>query len=428
MQNENQTKNDSKMGKTFISNEIFDGKKENVVDGLKLYEHLLDSTEVSELVSLVNDLRVSGRRGQFQGSQTYVASRRPVGGHGREMIQLGVPIADAPPDMDNLTTSTKGKSYITQFIINIESIPSLLQDIIERMTASQVMTVKPDASIVDFYNEGDYSMPNSWPSWFGRPVYTLFLTECDITFGRTIVSRHHPGDYRGSLKLSLIPGSIIVMQGNAADCAKHAIPSIHKQRILITFAKSQPKQSLPIDAQRLGSPATSYSLAAPIRTTNHISHHQHQLAPKHYSAVEITGVPPAPSLRTPPNSTQPLFVPVPVAFPMQCSTPVPIQPGSTGWSVSPPRHPPPRILVSGTGVFLPPPGSANSSQHLQGTVTPTTIKQNGKSNHNNTNGSSKGKMDGNMQMQECSGNADGTKVEKVIEEEGKNNGEIVSSH
>lgn len=40
-----------------------------------------------------------------------------MGGHGREMIQLGVPIADAPPDMDNLTTSTKGKSYITKFII-----------------------------------------------------------------------------------------------------------------------------------------------------------------------------------------------------------------------------------------------------------------------------------------------------------------------
>jgi len=38
-----------------------------VVDGLKLHEDLLDSTEVSELVSLVNDLRVAGRRGQFQG-------------------------------------------------------------------------------------------------------------------------------------------------------------------------------------------------------------------------------------------------------------------------------------------------------------------------------------------------------------------------
>jgi len=39
----------------------------NVVGGLKLYEDLLDSTEVSELVLLVNDLRVAGRRGQFQG-------------------------------------------------------------------------------------------------------------------------------------------------------------------------------------------------------------------------------------------------------------------------------------------------------------------------------------------------------------------------
>jgi len=176
------------------------------------------------------------------------------------------------------------------------------------------------------------------------------------------------------------------MQGNAADCAKHAIPSIHKQRILIIFAKSQPKQSLPIDAQRLGSPATSYSLVAPIRTPNHINHHHHQLASMHYSSAEVTGVPPAPSLQAPPNSTQPLFVLVPVAPPMQFSTPVPIPPGSTGWTTTPPRHPPPRIAVPGTGVFLPPPGSANSSQHLQGTVTPTTsIKHNGKSNYN-TNG------------------------------------------
>lgn len=35
----------------------------------------------------------------------------------------------------------------------VESIPALFQDIIERLVASQVMTVKPDACIVDFYNE-----------------------------------------------------------------------------------------------------------------------------------------------------------------------------------------------------------------------------------------------------------------------------------
>ena len=37
------------------------------MDGLKLFEELLDDAEVSKLLSLVNDLRASGKRGQFQG-------------------------------------------------------------------------------------------------------------------------------------------------------------------------------------------------------------------------------------------------------------------------------------------------------------------------------------------------------------------------
>lgn len=41
----------------------------------------------------------------------------------------------------------------------VESIPSLFQDIIERLAASQVMTVKPDACIVDFFNEVASSSP-----------------------------------------------------------------------------------------------------------------------------------------------------------------------------------------------------------------------------------------------------------------------------
>ncbi|CAI8605387.1 unnamed protein product [Vicia faba] len=386
MQSQHQNENGSTIGKTYVSNEIFDGKTVNVVEGLKLYDDLFDSTEISKLGSLVNDLRVAGRKGQLQESQTYLFSKRPMRGHGRELIQLGVPIVDAPLDADNVTASFKDK--------NVESMPNLFQDIIERMAASQVMTVKADACVVDFYNEGDHSMPNSWPSWFGRPVYMLFLTECDMTFGRTIVPDHH-GDYRGSVKLSLVPGSFLVMQGKSADFAKHAIPSIQKQRIIVTFTKAIPKKSFPINAAL---PATShYSTRSP----NHISHRA--IAPKHYSAVHVTGVLPAPSLQAPPNSMQPLFVPAPVATPMQFATSVPIPPGSTGWTTAPPRHPPPRVLVPGTGVFLPPPGSANSSQPSQG------------------------KMDENIQRQECNGNASGTEDEQAIEKEGENNGETVSS-
>ncbi|KAI8538799.1 hypothetical protein RHMOL_Rhmol09G0131400 [Rhododendron molle] len=53
--------------RTFVGTEIFDGKAVNVLDGMKRYEELVDVSEVSKLVSLVNDLRAAGKKGQFQG-------------------------------------------------------------------------------------------------------------------------------------------------------------------------------------------------------------------------------------------------------------------------------------------------------------------------------------------------------------------------
>ncbi|KAI3718890.1 hypothetical protein L6452_19775 [Arctium lappa] len=53
--------------KTFVGTEILDGKAVNVVDGMKMYEELFDDSGVRKMVSLINDLKVAGRRGQFQG-------------------------------------------------------------------------------------------------------------------------------------------------------------------------------------------------------------------------------------------------------------------------------------------------------------------------------------------------------------------------
>ncbi|KAG5136161.1 hypothetical protein AAZX31_08G091400 [Glycine max] len=427
VQNQSQSQSLSNIAKTFIGNEMFDGKTVNVVDGLKLYDDLFDSTEVANLVSLVNDLRVSGKKGQLQGSQAYIVSRRPMKGHGREMIQLGVRIADAPAEGENMTGASKD--------MNVESIPSLFQDIIERMVSSQVMTVKPDCCIVDFYNEGDHSQPHSWPSWYGRPVYVLFLTECEMTFGRVIASEH-PGDYRGSIKLSLVPGSLLVMQGKSSDFAKHALPSTRKQRILVTFTKSQPRKSLSSDAQQLASAvASSHWGPPPSRSPNHVRHH---VGPKHYATLPTTGVLPAPPIRpqmAAPVGMQPLFVAAPVVPPMPFSAPVPIPAGSTGWTAAPPpRHPPPRVPAPGTGVFLPPSGSGNSSQQLPAstlaevnpsTETPTMPeKENGKINHNSTSASPKGKV----QKQECNGHADGTQVEPALETRLDSNDKAAPSH
>lgn len=54
--------------------------------------------------------------------------------------------------------------------------------------------------------QGDHSQPHMRPPWYGRPVCTLFLTECDIVFGRVVGGDR--GDYKGSLKLSLAAGYV----------------------------------------------------------------------------------------------------------------------------------------------------------------------------------------------------------------------------
>ncbi|KAH0863983.1 hypothetical protein HID58_081194 [Brassica napus] len=328
------------MAKTFVVQEMYEAKMVNVVEGLKLYDSMVDAKEVSQLISLANNLRNAGRRGQLQ-SDAFVGYKRPNRGHGREMIQLGLPIADTRPDDETI----KG-NVLKNYKRRIEPIPSFLSDIIERLVSNQFIPVKPDSCIIDFFNEGDHSQPHMFPPWFGRPVGILSLSECDLTFGRVIVS-DQPGDYKGSLKLSLTPGSVLVVEGKSADLAKFAIHSIRKQRILITFTKSQPGNGL------------NWGPPPPLsRSPNH-----HNRQPKHYPVIPTTtGVLPTPSV-------QPVFIapspPLPPPMPFPGGG---VVPGATSWPLLPhTRHqapPQPRMPIPGTGVFLPP-GSAQEQVEMK---------------------------------------------------------------
>ncbi|GLT49875.1 hypothetical protein SLA2020_234010 [Shorea laevis] len=405
--NQNERQNLPTIPKTFRATEEFEGKMVDMADGLRLYEELFDEKEVAKFVSLVNDLRAAGKRGHLQG-QTYIASKRPMRGHGREMIQFGHPISDAPLDDESAAGISKDR--------RVEAIPSMVQDAISRLVGMQIMTVKPDCCIIDIYNEGDHSQPHLWPSWFGKPICVLFLTECDITFGRVIVA-DHPGDYRGTLRLSLAAGSLLVMQGKSAEFAKYALPSIRKQRMLITFTKYQPRKTIPNDNQRLPSPAVAPSCqwGPSSRLPNHV---RHTGGLKHYTPISATGVLPAPPIRPqlPPNGVQSLFTPTPITPAMPFPTPVPVSAGSTGWATAP-RHPPPRLHVPGTGVFLPPSGSGNPSSPQQAssvaaetsstmdTSSPTEKGNDlGKSSH----GTPKEEVDRNTQHQDNNKSIDGT--------------------
>nr|CAD1832924.1 unnamed protein product [Ananas comosus var. bracteatus] len=274
--------------KDFVTNELIDGKMVNVVEGLKLYEDSVDITEINQLLLWANEMRASGRRGELHGN-TLVIAKRPMKGHGREMIQLGIPVTEGPPE-DEITADNSTEKKVAP-------IPSLVQDVFDHLARQQVLHFKPDYCIIDFFNEGDHSQPHVWPPWYGRPVCTLCLTDCDMFFGRAIGGDHR-GDYRGSHKMSLQMGALLILQGKSADLVKRAIPSVRKQRVLLTFGKSQPKKPILhpegsyFTSTTAPPPSPWGGISSPVRPSN-------LPRPKHFGALPSTGVLPAPSVRPP---------------------------------------------------------------------------------------------------------------------------------
>lgn len=216
------------------------------------------------------------------------------------------------------------------------------------------------------------------------------------------------------------------MHGTSADVAKHAIPSIRKQRILVTFTKNQPKKSTPVDA-RLPSPTVVQPSHWGPPTPRPLNHVPHPAASKHFAPVPVTtNALPAPPIHqqiSAPNGVPPLFVATQVVPGLPFPAPVAIPAPPAGWSAVPPRHPPlPHLAAPGTGVFLPPQGSGNPSSPEQ---TPaeqnrsTTASPNGKQAD-----SKKGRPEANGSVH---GHKDSTKDEKNEGDEddtaaGKQNG------
>ncbi|KAL5208946.1 hypothetical protein ABZP36_004569 [Zizania latifolia] len=362
----------------YMVNEIIDNKTVNIVEGLKVYEGLVNENEKNNILSLLNETKASSHRRGLEG-QTVVFGKRPMKGHGREIIQLGIPIIEGPPEDDNqrgisrlhcTTVVSRAFSYFDDFKMaekRVETVPGLLHDLFDRLCQKEIIPTKPDYCVIDYYNEGDYSHPHQSPSWYGRPLCTLCLTDCDMVFGRVISGER--GDHRGPLKLCLSTGSLLVLQGKSADVAKRAIPAARRQRILLSFGKSLSRKHIPSESvSRFTPPLTPPPMpwGPPSRPANIA---RHPPSPKHFGYAPTSGVLPAltigPHHIPPSDGMQPLFVaPAPVAAAAIPFPPaVPLPNSTTAWMAeAAPRSAPPRVPVPGTGVFLPP-GSGHLLPH-----------------------------------------------------------------
>ncbi|XP_060179658.1 RNA demethylase ALKBH10B-like [Lycium barbarum] len=214
-----------KMTKGFVSKEPVKGHMVNVVRGLKLFEGVFTPNELSKLDDLVNELRVAGQNGELSG-ETFILYNQQVKGSKRELIQLGAPIFGHVKE-----DATCQKS-------NNEPIPALLEGVIDHLIQWHLISEsrRPNSCIINFFDEGEFSQPFLKPPHLEQPVSTLVLADSMMAFGRSLVSDSE-GNYKGSLMLSLKEGSLLVMRGNSADMARHAMCSAPNKRVTITFFK-----------------------------------------------------------------------------------------------------------------------------------------------------------------------------------------------
>lgn len=145
--------------------------------------------------------------------------------------------------------------------------------------------------------------------------------------------------------------SLIKLQGKSVDYAKHAITSERKQRIILTFGKSQPKKCI----------SQSSTWFPPANRSSNFPHHLSGI--KHYGHVPTTGVLQAsPTLLRHMHTTnemQPLLIKG-TGISAANTVPYSLSHISSAWTVPiPSSYNAPHHPLPGTGVFLPPPDSSH---------------------------------------------------------------------
>ncbi|KAJ4822187.1 hypothetical protein Tsubulata_022725 [Turnera subulata] len=216
--------------KDFVHMERVNGKPTNILEGLELHTEVFDAEEQKAIVDCVYNLQRMGRKRQLR-ARTYSEPQRWMRGKGRVTIQFGC--------CYNYAMDKNGRPPGIIRDEEVDPLPPLFKQMIRRLVKFHVLppTCIPNSCIVNIYEEGDCIPPHIDHHDFLRPFCTVsFLTEANILFG-TNLKAVAAGEFSGPVSVPLPCGSVLVLNGNGADIAKHCVPGVPAKRISITFRK-----------------------------------------------------------------------------------------------------------------------------------------------------------------------------------------------
>ncbi|KFK36051.1 hypothetical protein AALP_AA4G071500 [Arabis alpina] len=214
-----------KRKRDFVYLEKVNGEIVNILEGLELHTDVFNAAEQKRIVDKVCELQEMARQGELKRAFT-------PQGKGRSAIQFGCCF--------NYRTSKSGNPAGILRHETVDPLPHFCKLIITRLVKWHVLppTCVPDCCVVNIYDEGDCIPPHVDNHDFLRPFCTVsFLNECNILLGSNL-KVEETGEYSGgSYSLPLPVGSVLVLNGNGANVAKHCVPEVPTKRISITFRK-----------------------------------------------------------------------------------------------------------------------------------------------------------------------------------------------
>ncbi|KAI0527461.1 hypothetical protein KFK09_003062 [Dendrobium nobile] len=216
--------------KDFVCLERIDGKIVNILEGIELHTGVFSAAEQKKIVNFVYELEMKGRNYELE-EQTYSeeSDSRNYLRKASSTIQFGC--------CYNNKQNENPSGILRNSTAN--PIPNIFKLMIKRLIGWHVMPVScvPDSCSVNIYEPGYSVQPNIESHDFVRPFCTVsFLSECNMVFGFNLQVAD-AGEVKGSAPIPLPVGSVIVLNGNGANIAKHWVPATPSKRISITFRK-----------------------------------------------------------------------------------------------------------------------------------------------------------------------------------------------
>ncbi|KAH0461795.1 hypothetical protein IEQ34_009370 [Dendrobium chrysotoxum] len=180
------------MKKDYVCLERINRRLVNILDGLELHIGVFNSMEQKKIVQFIYDLQNRGRNKEL-GEHTYSEPKKWMRGKERMTIQFGC--------CYNYAVEKNGiRPGIFRNGI-VDPIPNIFKIMINRLITSQVLPIScvSDSCIINIYEPGDCIPPHIDSHDFVR--------------------------------------SVLVLNGNGSDLAKHCIPAVSYKRIYVTFRK-----------------------------------------------------------------------------------------------------------------------------------------------------------------------------------------------